>query len=337
MSYTMDPLHKSPNFEHGETITYIDKGSLTRLFLSDHKSEIYYEIKGPCYSQPYQDAYSTKIVSIGKNTFITTFTPKHSDNFIHWCNIILINKDGKEIICNKYEILTDHYKITSDLDNIKNAAVNELRQMKQHINKKHLKETFTWCGDIKNINESDFAEMFCGEISPDQPVFVKGYRNEYHIELNGEKSFLKTISPVHLASTYDHFDKCIVICSKTDSGIVFERWKKYDNIWKSIGTSSHHVFIEGLKDITTVHYIHDIVCSRNHLFALTTDVDLNDIFIVFKKRISRFQEICRIEGVHPTYHDDYELWYNQGLIILQNEETLKNMSVDVLKIILLYI
>jgi hypothetical protein len=221
----MEPLHQSRNFEHSETITYVNNSSVIRLFLFDNTSEAYYKIKEhPYYIHPYQDAEATRIATIGKSTLIVTFSVNLHSTSVFCGNIILINKDGKEFCHKKYEKTDMLPESLHEINNIKNTLINELRQIKHDVTKKELKESFTWCGD-QTISSQHYAELFTGTISPVQPILEWREGNELHIYLNGEKSILNgnsSLSPIHLATTYDEFDKCIFVCSMINSGVVFE-------------------------------------------------------------------------------------------------------------------
>jgi hypothetical protein len=332
------------SFEHHETISYVNNSCIIRHNLVDNTFSTYYLLYiDPYHREPFQDSDATFLAAIGKSTLIVAFSVNIIQVTKSWCNIILINENGKEIATKKYKMGTRTSPIkTFNIREVTNSKIKELKELKNQFDKKKLQDQCTFLEDQK-LKKTYFNDLFSSPINCDNTE-IKRIDNDIYITLDGETSILPANAyfrhdSINMAA-YDQFDKHIIMCDTHDYIVIFQRWIKHGKTWQKIGVSSLHAFLEDpVSKIPRLQVFHKIICSRNYLCIASVDVNGDHVIVVLKKNLLHepFTEICRIRGCHPVYHDDYQLWSQKGLQILQSEDVLKNMSHDILKIILSFV
>jgi hypothetical protein len=316
-------------FEHCEYISYVNNSRINRHNMFNNTSNTYYHISiEPYFQVPWQDTHATALAAVGKSLLIVTYARSSWQSGRldrRGYHVILVNQDGKEISTKLY--IDENVNIHDVID----PKIKALKNLKNQYDEKQLKNRSLFCENRK-LKKKYFADLFSCPIINYQKIILNNIASDYlHITLDGEKSLLpldEHWSDDIPMMVYDQYDKCIITCYKYLSGVIFQQWFKCNKTWEKIGINSWH---------PKIYNVRKIECSRNHLFVAT--ISGKSLIIVLKKGSSHehLTEIYQITGCDPVYHDDYQLWYQQGLQILQNENALKSVSQDVLKIILSYV
>lgn len=134
-----------------------------------------------------------------------------------------------------------------------------------------------------------------------------------------------------VATTYCRYDNILIVCvrNQLETRYTVEKWERLIDLNCSGPLWSLKLFID-IEKTDNITDITRVMSSKKNVFIQT-----NKTIIILDK--DTLMQRHQMYGSHLIYQDHYGLWLDKSMNLMKSVNAMKEMSGDVLKIILLYI
>lgn len=254
----------------------------------------------------------SRVVSIGIGEVLFAYTYRNEK---YWSYLVFMHPDWKTY----KSTWTEECTYPTNLPDMKVLLPQKLQEIKEN--------KYNWLTDsqVKQLKQFSEKEIFSIISKTDEQCFMK---------INNKIVVITSESPDDkiVFVTYCKYDKMIFVHLKGPDKLKFQRWEEDNNSWilkKRVAIDTSYFLVWRLSRIYSME------CSKKAIFLGIVDRKGDNKVVVLDKYT--LTECYWTPGSHPTFHDNYELWFTKNLEILKDIEAINKIAEAILCIILSYV